>query len=64
MKSNAITVAKEERLLGMGSGQPNRVMSVQIALEKAAQDVEVGASPLAAVKCEQEVCCSQCSGHV
>ena len=41
VKSNAITVAKEERLLGMGSGQPNRVKSVQIALEKAAQDVEV-----------------------
>ena len=41
VKSNAITVAKEQRLLGMGSGQPNRVKSVQIALEKAAQDVEV-----------------------
>jgi len=35
LKSNAITVAKEERLLGMGSGQPNRVKSVEIALEKA-----------------------------
>lgn len=42
VKSNAITVAKERRLLGMGSGQPNRVKSVQIALEKAAEDVEVG----------------------
>lgn len=42
VKSNAITVAKEQRLLGMGSGQPNRVKSVQIALEKAAEDVEVG----------------------
>lgn len=41
VKSNAITVAKEQRLLGMGSGQPNRVKSVQIALEKAAEDVEV-----------------------
>ncbi len=41
VKSNAITVAKEQRLLGMGSGQPNRVKSVQIALEKASQDVEV-----------------------
>ena len=41
VKSNAITVAKEEKLLGMGSGQPNRVKSVQIALEKAAQEVEV-----------------------
>lgn len=41
VKSNAITVAKEGKLLGMGSGQPNRVKSVQIALEKAAQEVEV-----------------------
>ncbi len=41
VKSNAITIAKEQRLLGMGSGQPNRVKSVQIALEKASQDVEV-----------------------
>lgn len=41
VKSNAITVAKEQRLLGMGSGQPNRVKSVQIALEKAAEDVQV-----------------------
>lgn len=41
VKSNAITVAKEQRLLGMGSGQPNRVKSVQIALEKAAENVEV-----------------------
>ncbi len=41
VKSNAITVAKDQRLLGMGSGQPNRVKSVQIALEKASQDVEV-----------------------
>ncbi|DBA77368.1 hypothetical protein WJX79_000116 [Trebouxia sp. C0005] len=40
VKSNAITIAKEQRLLGMGSGQPNRVKSVQIALEKASQDVE------------------------
>ena len=35
VKSNAITVAKAGRLLGMGSGQPNRVKSTQIALEKA-----------------------------
>ena len=40
VKSNAITVAKQEKLLGMGSGQPNRVKSVQIALEKAASEVE------------------------
>lgn len=42
VKSNAITVAKDRRLLGMGSGQPNRVKSVQIALEKAAEEVKVG----------------------
>ena len=41
VKSNAITVAKDGRLLGMGSGQPNRVNSVRIALEKAADDGEV-----------------------
>jgi phosphoribosylaminoimidazolecarboxamide formyltransferase/IMP cyclohydrolase len=39
VKSNAITVAKGQKLLGMGSGQPNRVKSVQIALEKAADEV-------------------------
>ena len=42
VKSNAITVAKGGKLLGMGSGQPNRVKSVQIALEKAAEEVKVG----------------------
>lgn len=35
VKSNAITIAKAGRLLGMGSGQPNRVKSTQIAMEKA-----------------------------
>jgi phosphoribosylaminoimidazolecarboxamide formyltransferase/IMP cyclohydrolase len=35
VKSNAITVVKDRRLLGMGSGQPNRVKSTEIALEKA-----------------------------
>lgn len=39
VKSNAITVAKDQKLLGMGSGQPNRVKSVQIALEKAGDEV-------------------------
>lgn len=38
-KSNAITVATKGRLLGMGSGQPNRVNSVRIALEKAGDEV-------------------------
>lgn len=40
VKSNAITIAKDGKLLGMGSGQPNRVNSVRIALEKAASDVK------------------------
>ena len=41
VKSNAITVAKQSRLLGMGSGQPNRVKSTQIALEKAGSKAQV-----------------------
>ena len=40
VKSNAITVAKGKKLLGMGSGQPNRVNSTRIALEKAGNEVE------------------------
>ena len=40
VKSNAITVAKDNRLLGMGSGQPNRVRSVDIAMEKAVDEAE------------------------
>lgn len=40
VKSNAITVAHEGRLLGMGSGQPNRVKSVEIAMEKAGAAVK------------------------
>jgi phosphoribosylaminoimidazolecarboxamide formyltransferase/IMP cyclohydrolase len=40
VKSNAITVAKDNRLLGMGSGQPNRVKSVEIAMEKAGAEVK------------------------
>jgi len=39
VKSNAITVARDNRLLGMGSGQPNRVKSVEIAMEKAGDEV-------------------------
>lgn len=46
LQSNAITVAKGGRLLGMGSGQPNRVNSVRIALEKAADEVEVRISAM------------------
>ncbi len=39
VKSNAIVIAKDGRMLGMGSGQPNRVKSVEIAMEKAGEEV-------------------------
>ncbi|MBI4301383.1 MAG: bifunctional phosphoribosylaminoimidazolecarboxamide formyltransferase/IMP cyclohydrolase [Chloroflexi bacterium] len=35
VKSNAILLARDLTLLGMGAGQPNRVTSVKIALERA-----------------------------
>ena len=34
VKSNAITIAKDEKLLGMGCGQPNRVQSTELAIAK------------------------------
>lgn len=34
IKSNAIAIAKDEKLLGIGAGQPNRVKSTDIALER------------------------------
>jgi len=37
VKSNGIVLAKDSTLLGMGAGQPNRVTSVRIALEKAGE---------------------------
>ncbi len=37
IKSNAIILAKNKTLLGMGAGQPNRVMSVKIAGEVAGE---------------------------
>ncbi|KAI8102701.1 hypothetical protein M9434_005498 [Picochlorum sp. BPE23] len=40
VKSNAITIAKDRKLLGMGSGQPNRVKSVEIAIEKSGDEIE------------------------
>ena len=46
VKSNAITIAKQGRLLGMGSGQPNRVKSTQIALEKAGSEAKVVPAPI------------------
>ena len=35
IKSNAIVIAKDKELLGMGAGQPSRVVSVELALKKA-----------------------------
>lgn len=38
VKSNAIVIAKDNRMLGMGSGQPNRLESLRIALRKAGDE--------------------------
>ena len=38
--SNAITIAKGSRMLGMGSGQPNRVFSTEIAMGKAGDEIK------------------------
>jgi phosphoribosylaminoimidazolecarboxamide formyltransferase/IMP cyclohydrolase len=35
IKSNAIVIAKDQALLGMGAGQPSRVVSVELALKRA-----------------------------
>ncbi|KAK1304524.1 hypothetical protein QJS10_CPB11g01470 [Acorus calamus] len=43
VKSNAIVIAKNNCMLGMGSGQPNRLESLRIALRKAGEEVK-GAS--------------------
>ncbi|OMO74954.1 AICARFT/IMPCHase bienzyme [Corchorus capsularis] len=40
VKSNAIVIAKDNRMLGMGSGQPNRRESLRIALGKAGDEVK------------------------
>ncbi|TYH30967.1 hypothetical protein ES288_A01G137500v1 [Gossypium darwinii] len=40
VKSNAIVIAKDNRMLGMGSGQPNRLESLRIALRKAGDEVK------------------------
>jgi phosphoribosylaminoimidazolecarboxamide formyltransferase/IMP cyclohydrolase len=37
IKSNAIVLAKDRTLLGMGAGQPNRVTSVKLAVERAGE---------------------------
>ncbi|KQJ89323.1 hypothetical protein BRADI_4g24880v3 [Brachypodium distachyon] len=43
VKSNAIVIAKNNCMLGMGSGQPNRVDSLRIAFRKAGEEAK-GAS--------------------
>lgn len=40
VKSNAIVLAKDECMLGMGSGQPNRLESLRIAARKAGDKVK------------------------
>ena len=37
IKSNAIVLAKDKTLIGMGAGQPSRIISAQIAIEKAGE---------------------------
>jgi phosphoribosylaminoimidazolecarboxamide formyltransferase/IMP cyclohydrolase len=37
IKSNSIALAKDKTLLGMGAGQPSRIISAQIASEKAGE---------------------------
>lgn len=40
VKSNAIVIAKNNCMLGMGSGQPNRLESLRIAFRKAGDDAK------------------------
>jgi len=40
IKSNAIVLAKDKTLLGMGAGQPSRIISARIAIEKAGDKVK------------------------
>jgi phosphoribosylaminoimidazolecarboxamide formyltransferase/IMP cyclohydrolase len=40
IKSNAIVLAKDKTLLGMGAGQPSRIISAKIAIEKAGDKVK------------------------
>ena len=40
IKSNAIVIAKDRTLLGMGAGQPSRVVSVGLALKKAGTEAK------------------------
>jgi phosphoribosylaminoimidazolecarboxamide formyltransferase/IMP cyclohydrolase len=40
LKSNAIVIAKDKTLLGMGAGQPSRVVSVELALKRAGKQAK------------------------
>ena len=40
VKSNAIVIAKDKTLLGMGAGQPSRVVSVELALKRAGEQAK------------------------
>ena len=40
IKSNAIVLAKDNTLLGMGAGQPSRVVSVDLALKRAGEQAQ------------------------
>jgi len=40
IKSNAIALAKDNTMLGMGAGQPNRVVSVELSLQKAGAEAK------------------------
>ena len=40
IKSNAIVIAKDNTLLGMGAGQPSRVVSVELALKRAGEHAQ------------------------
>jgi len=42
IKSNAIVITKDKTLLGMGAGQPNRVVSVELALKRAGENARGG----------------------
>ncbi len=37
VKSNAVVLAKKHSMVGMGAGQPSRVVSVEVALRKAGE---------------------------
>ena len=40
IKSNAIVLARGQTLLGMGAGQPNRITSVQLAVQAAGEGAQ------------------------